>query len=118
MVKITPICKKPRQLHQVTLPYFQVLATSQGRRLLPVDTAPRLPIRLRVQPLRSLNCLEVEELPMSIFEGPDEKQLKCCCIKTRCLKMYCECFSNEQFCGPLCGCTDCGNTKRHQAERN
>ena len=33
----------------------------------------------------------------------------CSCKKTKCLKLYCECFSKENFCGQSCKCLDCKN---------
>lgn len=34
----------------------------------------------------------------------------CSCNKTKCLKMYCSCFSNGMLCGPECKCKECRNT--------
>lgn len=34
---------------------------------------------------------------------------KCTCSKSRCLKLYCECFARGEICGPECGCTGCSN---------
>jgi hypothetical protein len=33
----------------------------------------------------------------------------CNCPKTKCLKKYCECFSHNLKCSPLCECFDCHN---------
>ena len=33
----------------------------------------------------------------------------CTCTKTKCLKKYCECLSNNQFCNMSCNCLDCHN---------
>ena len=37
------------------------------------------------------------------------KRSPCNCKKSRCLKLYCECFAAERFCQG-CNCSDCGNT--------
>ena len=37
------------------------------------------------------------------------KRSPCNCKKSKCLKLYCECFAAERFCDG-CNCTDCGNT--------
>ncbi|KAL7521864.1 hypothetical protein ACHAWX_006556 [Stephanocyclus meneghinianus] len=42
----------------------------------------------------------------------------CACIKTRCLKLYCECFSQGQRCAAGCECNDCRNIDEHSEERN
>lgn len=33
----------------------------------------------------------------------------CNCKKSKCLKLYCECFSKGRLCSSLCNCTDCCN---------
>ena len=39
----------------------------------------------------------------------DIKNKPCCnCIKTKCMKKYCECFANNKFC-KNCVCIDCKN---------
>lgn len=40
---------------------------------------------------------------------PGQKRSPCNCKKSRCLKLYCECFAAELFCDG-CNCTDCQNT--------
>jgi hypothetical protein len=35
---------------------------------------------------------------------------KCTCSKSKCLKLYCECFASGMVCGIDCGCKDCCNT--------
>lgn len=44
-----------------------------------------------------------EELPVG-------ESRKCSCKKSKCLKLYCECFSAGVLCDPSCKCTDCSNT--------
>jgi hypothetical protein len=41
--------------------------------------------------------------------GDSSGRNPCHCKKSRCLKLYCECFSNEVFCDG-CSCLDCHNT--------
>jgi hypothetical protein len=33
------------------------------------------------------------------------------------LKLYCECFANNKFCGPSCACNNCSNTIELDDER-
>lgn len=35
--------------------------------------------------------------------------IKCLCKRSNCLKLYCECFSVQGFCGDSCGCQGCLN---------
>ena len=41
----------------------------------------------------------------------------CMCRKSKCLKLYCECFSKEKFCSG-CHCMDCHNNPNFAAERD
>ena len=36
----------------------------------------------------------------------------CNCRKSKCLKLYCECFANNRYCGAACSCTCCHNQPR------
>ena len=39
----------------------------------------------------------------------------CKCRKSRCLKLYCDCFQAGSTCKASCGCVDCLNTELHSA---
>ncbi|KRX07617.1 hypothetical protein PPERSA_11166 [Pseudocohnilembus persalinus] len=42
----------------------------------------------------------------------------CCnCKKSKCLKLYCECFRKGKVCGKNCKCNDCHNMESNQQER-
>eukprot|EP00058_Branchiostoma_floridae_P010978 XP_002596466.1 hypothetical protein BRAFLDRAFT_270843 [Branchiostoma floridae] len=40
----------------------------------------------------------------------------CNCTKSQCLKLYCDCFANGEFCNN-CNCNNCFNNLEHEAER-
>ncbi|XP_071445311.1 protein lin-54 homolog [Hetaerina americana] len=40
----------------------------------------------------------------------------CNCTKSQCLKLYCECFANGEFCNN-CKCLNCSNNLEHEEER-
>jgi hypothetical protein len=42
--------------------------------------------------------------------------ISCTCSKTKCLKKYCECLANNQYC-VNCNCVDCHNTPQFQKEK-
>lgn len=42
------------------------------------------------------------------------KRSVCKCSKSKCMKLYCECFSAQKTCGPECSCIGCYNTPEHQ----
>lgn len=55
---------------------------------------------------------------MSFFRKPLPGQRKPCnCTKSMCLKLYCDCFANGEFCLD-CNCKDCHNNLEHEADRS
>ncbi|XP_045078480.1 protein lin-54 homolog isoform X2 [Coregonus clupeaformis] len=40
----------------------------------------------------------------------------CNCTKSQCLKLYCDCFANGEFC-QSCNCTNCFNNLEHETDR-
>mmetsp|Transcript_39306 Transcript_39306/g.43957 ORF Transcript_39306/g.43957 Transcript_39306/m.43957 type:complete len:1082 (-) Transcript_39306:131-3376(-) len=40
----------------------------------------------------------------------------CTCKKSKCLKLYCQCFGQSGTCGPKCRCQSCHNTPMHIEE--
>lgn len=44
------------------------------------------------------------------------KRVTCNCRRTKCIKLYCECFANGMYCKD-CGCIDCANTLQNDATR-
>ena len=43
--------------------------------------------------------------------------VSCKCKKSRCLKLYCECFANGGFCHPSCKCENCCNKEEYKELR-
>jgi len=43
--------------------------------------------------------------------------VSCMCMKTKCIKMYCICFSRGMACGGECSCKECNNTPAHVMTR-
>ena len=41
----------------------------------------------------------------------------CTCKKTKCLKLYCQCFAVKIYCGTNCRCLICHNTIKYEKER-
>lgn len=44
----------------------------------------------------------------------DDGAKPCNCRKSKCLKLYCECFSNGRKCTSKCDCSPCCNTPAHE----
>ncbi|EAL41036.3 AGAP010380-PA, partial [Anopheles gambiae str. PEST] len=57
-------------------------------------------------------------LTTTVYGFPDEayKKRPCNCTKSQCLKLYCDCFANGEYCYN-CNCKDCFNTFDHDNER-
>uniref|UniRef100_A0A7S3YC36 CRC domain-containing protein n=2 Tax=Lotharella globosa TaxID=91324 RepID=A0A7S3YC36_9EUKA len=47
----------------------------------------------------------------------DQKLRACNCKKTRCLKLYCECFARQAYCSG-CNCKNCQNVPEFEFERS
>ena len=48
----------------------------------------------------------------------DGIEIKSCnCEKSKCLKLYCECFAKNQVCGDTCNCKDCHNNITNEESR-
>ena len=45
----------------------------------------------------------------NIYVG--EEEAGCRCTKTKCLKLYCDCFRRGRICRSVCECIDCKNTE-------
>ena len=46
---------------------------------------------------------------MTPLEFKNKKQIYCNCKKSKCLKLYCDCFNSGLICGKDCNCQDCAN---------
>ncbi|KAM8940090.1 protein lin-54 homolog isoform 1-T1 [Pelodytes ibericus] len=49
-------------------------------------------------------------------ESANRPRKPCNCTKSLCLKLYCDCFANGEFCNN-CNCTNCYNNLEHENER-
>lgn len=105
----------------------------QKRRLLQLDTINSISIDkdnrlynlldenvIKEQNQGNLQVLNgIVEFEQSLRPQPVTKQkVKCNCKKTKCLKLYCDCFNQGEFCSAECNCNDCSNTAAHKEERD
>lgn len=50
--------------------------------------------------------------------APADTEFKPChCKKSKCLKLYCECFARNAYCTPQCACSSCYNVVEHEDMR-
>ncbi|XP_039614761.1 protein lin-54 homolog isoform X2 [Polypterus senegalus] len=54
--------------------------------------------------------------PSSSSDSASRPRKPCNCTKSQCLKLYCDCFANGEFCNN-CNCTNCFNNLEHETER-
>uniref|UniRef100_A0A3P9MBG1 Lin-54 DREAM MuvB core complex component n=1 Tax=Oryzias latipes TaxID=8090 RepID=A0A3P9MBG1_ORYLA len=53
---------------------------------------------------------------VSAAETTSRPRKPCNCTKSQCLKLYCDCFANGEFCN-MCNCNNCFNNLEHETER-
>ncbi|KAM6133304.1 LOW QUALITY PROTEIN: tesmin [Phoenicopterus ruber ruber] len=64
------------------------------------------PVKITSEGLCSLPC----------GSGVTKSKKPCNCTKSQCLKLYCDCFANGDFCNS-CNCNNCYNNQLHETER-
>ncbi|XP_068608938.1 protein lin-54 homolog [Brachionichthys hirsutus] len=85
---------------QLQQPPFVTLASSSS---FPASAGVQTQARL---PLNGLSAVETTSRPRK----------PCNCTKSQCLKLYCDCFANGEFCNN-CNCNNCFNNLEHETER-
>lgn len=91
----------------------------------PGDISPYTPFTkfcLNSLPSLSNFSFHAEEVQIEIKAEEKEKEketetIHCGCSRTKCLKLYCECFSANRFCQG-CGCKNCKNKPEYEEIRN
>eukprot|EP00127_Corallochytrium_limacisporum_P007117 Clim_evm36s242 gene=Clim_evmTU36s242 len=62
------------------------------------------------RPRRNLQHPARRYYPSSLFSRIPRPRRNCNCFKSKCLKLYCECFAMGEYCNDRCQCLLCGNT--------
>ena len=67
---------------------------------------------------KMLSKIEQENNPLAAPPvAAPQKHKPCNCSKSKCLKLYCECFANNRYCTSECSCNCCSNLETHECER-
>lgn len=79
--------------------------------------------KLEMKAVNSQRKVETIQVQFSVkqkvrSEDPDKKLERCNCLKSRCLRLYCECFSKGRLCGADCKCEGCLNRSEFEQQRN
>lgn len=67
-----------------------------------------------LEPSKILNFSEKSSVKNDVTTEEDNDHKPCNCRKSKCLKLYCECFSNGRKCTSKCDCSPCCNTPFHE----
>ncbi|MFH4979975.1 hypothetical protein AB6A40_006684 [Gnathostoma spinigerum] len=98
-----------RPLPSSTTPYSRSMAS--GIMTNTYASESRSPINRILTP-----CLAVKMAQKKQSGGVGNRK-PCNCSKSMCLKLYCDCFANGEFCND-CNCKDCHNNLENEAERS
>ncbi|KFK43743.1 hypothetical protein AALP_AA1G167000 [Arabis alpina] len=64
--------------------------------------------------LAELNLSSPKKKRLKLGAGEGESCKRCNCKKSKCLKLYCECFAAGVYCIEPCSCVDCFNKPIHE----
>ena len=71
---------------------------------------PSQSLKAATAPIPAQTSVKQPPTPTATPAAEEDDGPKCCnCKKSRCLKLYCECFAAGRPCGELCKCKDCYN---------
>lgn len=66
---------------------------------------------------KNMNILyRMDEEDSRHADEPKKEFQGCNCKRSKCIKLYCECFHLKVFCTELCRCHSCANHKNNEAE--
>lgn len=103
--KHTPLTNKMDDLLRNTTPHKRLLIS------LPLPDKNTAGIKIN-----NAKIEEVESIPQ--WKSGQETKPRCTCKKSKCIKLYCECFKAGTYCSHLCFCINCKNNHQHEGLRN
>jgi len=80
------------------------------------DSANQLSLQALFDDGSISSMINKSERPIKKSKSRQGKPKKCNCKNSKCLKLYCDCFSAGNYCQD-CNCADCQNTKENETGR-
>ncbi|XP_071557231.1 protein lin-54 homolog isoform X3 [Temnothorax nylanderi] len=105
----------------VVLPaqYIQQQGQSTDEAKLKSQTSPGL-LGNSQSSTATLCVIDGKNTPRTIYSNVEPNGIRprkpCNCTKSQCLKLYCDCFANGEFCH-MCNCNNCSNNLGNEEER-
>jgi hypothetical protein len=62
--------------------------------------------------------LMIEHSSDGVQKEPASKRIGCRCNMSKCLRLHCRCFKDQEYCAKNCKCTNCFNNEEHLEARN
>lgn len=93
-------------------PGSQGVAKMVGSNHTPPDPATLHMLELEARAEGATSPSQIED-----FHREEVTTMGCTCKKTKCLKLYCQCFAVKIYCGSNCRCLTCNNTPMHEEAR-
>lgn len=87
------------------------MMAEQNREMQPL----KLPPKKKKSPDKEARATSPTEIDN--IHKEDVQHMGCTCKRTKCLKLYCQCFGIKIHCGSNCRCTECHNTTEYEQER-
>lgn len=124
--KIAPKPLKPAlsSPKTITQPQMVVIPTSFSQHPQPIAPMAKVPIPPNPSPRLTPSMkppVAMETPPTTPKEETDANGMRarkpCNCTKSQCLKLYCDCFANGEFCF-MCNCMNCFNNLENEVHRN
>lgn len=106
-----------KQQNEATNSSYQsslVKPLSRSVQLMPVDRYIT-PCSVKKRPSEDAMKTESSQSPRKKRKKSDSEGCKrCSCKRSKCLKLYCDCFAAGVFCSDACACQECYNKPEHE----
>ncbi|XP_065882995.1 protein lin-54 homolog [Dysidea avara] len=100
-------------LRQANLSFPVPQSTSES------DTTSEVDLRTNMEPVKHVTSAAPasKAAASSAGMGASKPRKPCNCKNSQCLKLYCDCFANGEFCRKTCYCQNCKNSIKFEDER-